>query len=80
LAVANTPERRPSLSPATLLHPHHSPSLRPPSPEATFAMAAEDGLADGGSNAPTPKNPFNFQTQFISSGPVKSVRERLSHL
>lgn len=35
-------------------------------------MATEDGLADGGSSPP--KNPFNFQTQFISTGPVKSVR------
>ncbi|KAJ4306353.1 cation diffusion zinc membrane transporter Zrg17 [Collariella sp. IMI 366227] len=33
-------------------------------------MATEDGLADGGSSPP--KNPFNFQTQFISTGPVKS--------
>jgi hypothetical protein len=78
--VANTPERRPSLSPAALLHPHHSPSLRPPTPESTFAMATEDGLANVGSNGPTAKNPFNFQTQFISAGPVKSVRGYLSLL
>ncbi|KAK3299261.1 cation efflux family-domain-containing protein [Chaetomium fimeti] len=78
--VANTPERRPSLSPAALLHPHHSPSLRPPTPESTFAMATEDGLANVGSNGPTAKNPFNFQTQFISAGPVKSnIGQRRGH-
>lgn len=77
LSAANPPERKHSLSPATLLHPHHSPSLRPPALESTFAMATEGGLVDGGSNGPTPKNPFNFQTQFISSGPVKPVREHL---
>jgi hypothetical protein len=37
-------------------------------------MATEDGLANGDSGAPAGKNPFNFQTQFISTGPVKSVR------
>ncbi|KAH6845429.1 cation efflux family-domain-containing protein [Chaetomium sp. MPI-CAGE-AT-0009] len=78
--VANTPERKPFHSPAALLHPHHSPSLRPPSPESTFAMTADGGLADGGSNGATAKNPFNFQTQFISAGPVKSnIGQRRGH-
>jgi hypothetical protein len=36
-------------------------------------MATEDGLANGDPSSPGPKNPFNFQTQFISAGPVKSV-------
>ncbi|EAQ90632.1 hypothetical protein CHGG_02567 [Chaetomium globosum CBS 148.51] len=80
LSAANPPERKHSLSPATLLHPHHSPSLRPPALESTFAMATEGGLVDGGSNGPTPKNPFNFQTQFISSGPVKpNIGQRRGH-
>ncbi|KAG7288818.1 hypothetical protein NEMBOFW57_005177 [Staphylotrichum longicolle] len=35
-------------------------------------MATDDGLASGDSDAQAPKNPFNFQTQFISTGPVKS--------
>ena len=76
---ASSPERKHFLaassrsSPAAFLHPHHSTSLRPPTPESAFAMATEDGLANGDSSSPAPKNPFNFQTQFISAGPVKSV-------
>jgi hypothetical protein len=63
----------PRRSPAALLHPHHSTSLRPPTPESAFTMSTDDGLANGGQSAPEAKNPFNFQTQFISAGPVKSV-------
>lgn len=37
------------------------------------AMAA-DNLAEIGSQADTPSNPFNFQTQVISTSPIKSVR------
>ena len=77
--VAHSPPRShflaasPRSSPAAFLHPHHSTSLHPPTPDSAFLMATEDGLANGGSDAPAPKNPFNFQTQFISTGPVKSV-------
>lgn len=64
----------PRSSPAAFLHPHHSTSLSPPSHDPVFIMATDDGPANGGADAPAPKNPFNFQTQFISAGPVKSVR------
>lgn len=60
-------------SPAAFLHPHHATSLRPPTPDYSN-MAHEDGLINRASGSPAPKNPFNFQTQFISTGPVKSVR------
>ena len=79
--VAHSPGRNhflaasPRSSPATFLYPRHqSTLLRPPTPDSPFLMATEDGLANGGSDAHAPKNPFNFQTQFISTGPVKSVR------
>ena len=62
----------PRSSPATFLHPEYSTSLRPPTPEYAFPMASENGLANGGGTSPV-KNPFNFQTQFISTAPVKSV-------
>jgi hypothetical protein len=63
-----TPDRRPAF-----LHPGSAGSLRPPSPQSSFlVMASEDG-ANGGA-APALKNPFNFQTQVISTSPVKSVR------
>jgi hypothetical protein len=43
-------------------------------------MATEDEPASGGlSPSPPKKNPFNFQTQFISTGPVKSVRRLLEN-
>ena len=78
--VAHSPSRNhflaasPRSSPATFLYPRHqSTSLRPPTPDSPFPMATEDGLANGGADAHAP-NPFNFQTQFISTGPVKSVR------
>lgn len=55
--------------------------LCPPSPTAapTFAMGADGsdtGDAAGSSPATTAStpNPFNFKTQVISTGPVKSVR------
>jgi hypothetical protein len=66
----------PRSGPAAFLHPQHATSLRPSTPDSAFAMAAtEDGLANGGFSASPPKkNPFNFQTQFISTAPVKSVR------
>ncbi|KAK4137917.1 hypothetical protein BT67DRAFT_415813 [Trichocladium antarcticum] len=70
----------PRSSPAAFLHPQHTASLRPPSPEFAFAMATEDGLANGDSGVPAAKNPFNFQTQFISAGPVKSnIGQRRGH-
>jgi len=51
------------------LHPHSAGagSLRIPT------MASDDGPTDGGAAAPALKNPFNFQTQVISTSPVKSV-------
>lgn len=57
-------DRRPSF-----LHPHSASagSLRIPT------MASDDGTADGDATAPALKNPFNFQTQVISTSPVKSV-------
>lgn len=64
----------PRSNPAAFLHPQHTPSLRPPSPESVFTMASEDGAANGAPSAPPAKNPFNFQTQFISTAPIKSVR------
>jgi len=65
-----TPDRRP-----TLLHPGSASSLRPLTLEHSFSpMAFEDGTANAGVAAPTLKNPFNFQTQVISTSPVKSVR------
>ncbi|KAK4033843.1 cation efflux family-domain-containing protein [Parachaetomium inaequale] len=83
---ASSPERKHFLaassrsSPAAFLHPHHSTSLRPPTPESAFAMATEDGPANGDPSSPAPKNPFNFQTQFISAGPVKSnIGQRRGH-
>ncbi|KAK3901157.1 cation efflux family-domain-containing protein [Staphylotrichum tortipilum] len=70
----------PRSSPATFLHPHHSTSLSPPSPDPVFTMATDDGLTNTGADAPAPKNPFNFQTQFISAGPVKSnIGQRRGH-
>ncbi|KAK4147139.1 cation efflux family-domain-containing protein [Dichotomopilus funicola] len=73
----------PRSAPGAFLHPDHRPaSLRPPSPELLFTMATDDGLANGGtgSNGPAPNNPFNFQTQFISTGPVKSnIGQRRGH-
>ncbi|KAL2160634.1 hypothetical protein VTH06DRAFT_1322 [Thermothelomyces fergusii] len=47
-------------------------------------MATEDGTANTGAPnngaAPPPKNPFNFQTQFISTGPVKpNLGQRRGH-
>lgn len=82
--VANSPDRNrdrshflaasPQSTPADFLRPRHSASLRPPTPDSVLIMATDDGLASGDSDAQAPKNPFNFQTQFISTGPVKSVR------
>ncbi|SPQ21894.1 611bb050-2d2e-4a22-ad9b-d0a8d01531fe [Thermothielavioides terrestris] len=68
------------LSTPAFLHPHHATSPRPPTPERTPAMATEDRLASGGVSASPPKNPFNFQTQFISTAPVKSsIGQRRGH-
>ncbi len=64
----------PRSSPATFLHPHHTTSLCPPSPGSSSAMATEDSLAHGAPAAPAARNPFNFQTQVISTSPVKPVR------
>lgn len=70
--------RSTTFSSDTFLHPDHAnlSLLRSPSPDPSpFAMATQDGSASPTTaefNAP-PKNPFNFQTQVISSGPVKSV-------
>ncbi|GAB1314128.1 cation diffusion zinc membrane transporter Zrg17 [Madurella fahalii] len=66
-------------SPAAFLHPHRAASLRPPTPEYSN-MAHDDGVGNAGSGSPAPKNPFNFQTQFISTGPVKSnIGQRRGH-
>ncbi|KAK4250224.1 cation efflux family-domain-containing protein [Corynascus novoguineensis] len=59
----------PRSSPAAFLHPDHSTSPRLRSSDPAFTMSTDDGPESGGSPA---KNPFNFQTQFISTGPVKS--------
>ncbi|KAK4103887.1 hypothetical protein N658DRAFT_493355 [Parathielavia hyrcaniae] len=67
-------------APAAFLHPHHSVSLHPPSRDSSFAMATEDAPTNGALGASPPKNPFNFQTQFISAGPVKSnIGQRRGH-
>lgn len=45
-------------------------------------VASEDGLTIGnvGSDAPAAKNPFNFQTQIYSAGPIKSnIGQRRGH-
>ncbi|KAH7633284.1 cation efflux family-domain-containing protein [Sordaria sp. MPI-SDFR-AT-0083] len=77
--------RSTTFSSDTFLHPDHAnlSLLRSPSPDPSpFAMATQDGSASpttGEFNAP-PKNPFNFQTQVISSGPVKSnIGQRRGH-
>ncbi|KAK0614295.1 cation efflux family-domain-containing protein [Immersiella caudata] len=69
-----TPDRPPAF-----LHPGSAGSLLLPSPQSSFlAMANEDG-ANGGA-APALKNPFNFQTQVISTSPVKSnIGQRRGH-
>ncbi|KAK0735634.1 cation efflux family-domain-containing protein [Apiosordaria backusii] len=73
----------PRSSPAAFLDPysHHQTSLRPPTPDHLFnSMSSEGGLAANGGDAPALKNPFNFQTQIISSGPVKSnIGQRRGH-
>ncbi|KAL2133286.1 hypothetical protein VTI74DRAFT_2587 [Chaetomium olivicolor] len=81
-ATTTAPGPKPRLAasprsrPATFLHPDDA-SLRSPA-SASFSMAIEDGLANGGSSPP--KNPFNFQTQFISTAPVKSnIGQRRGH-
>lgn len=63
-----TPDRKPSF-----LHPESANTLRPPTPQSSSPiMSSDDGPA--GPAAPALKNPFNFQTQIISTSPVKSVR------
>jgi hypothetical protein len=65
----------------SLLHPHsYSPGLRPPAPTFKYSMPDEsshDGefpsQAAAAAGAPVAASPFNFQTQFISTTPVKSV-------
>ncbi|KAK4195950.1 cation efflux family-domain-containing protein, partial [Triangularia verruculosa] len=73
----------PRSSPAAFLDPHYSSrtSLRPPTPDHLFnSMSSEGGLAPNGGDAPALRNPFNFQTQVISSGPVKSnIGQRRGH-
>ncbi|KAK3378357.1 cation efflux family-domain-containing protein [Podospora didyma] len=69
----------PQSGPAPFLHPHHAHSLRPRTPESAFTMS-ENGLANGSSLAPAAKNPFNFQTEFITTSPVKSnIGQRRGH-
>jgi hypothetical protein len=52
-----------------------SPSLQPPSPGIYSPYRSNMGADDYGREAtpPPPANPFNFQTQIISTSPVKSV-------
>ncbi|KAL2266357.1 hypothetical protein VTJ83DRAFT_5709 [Remersonia thermophila] len=67
---------------ADFLHPHRSTTLRPPTTASASIMASEDGVADAGgsSGSPAPKNPFNFQTQYISTAPVKpTLGQRRGH-
>lgn len=76
---AATPQLEPN-SHAAFLHPNHASSLRPPTPELSPSMASDDGQAHGGASAPALKNPFNFQTQVISTSPVKSnIGQRRGH-
>ncbi|KAJ9134605.1 Cation efflux family protein family [Pleurostoma richardsiae] len=71
------PNRTPRRTPSPYLQPEGSAFLRPPS------MASDDGGAEvpvTSSAAPTAANPFNFQTQFISTSPVKSnIGQRRGH-
>ncbi|KAL1842685.1 hypothetical protein VTJ49DRAFT_4464 [Mycothermus thermophilus] len=72
----------PRSSPADFLHPHRSTTLRPPSTASAPVMASDDGLANGGGapSSTAPKNPFNFQTQFISTAPIKpNLGQRRGH-
>lgn len=63
----------------SLLHPHsYSPGLRPPT---RYSMSDESSHDDDfPSQAPSGAGPFNFQTQFISTTPVKSnIGQRRGH-
>ena len=60
-----------SSSTAAFLHPDSASTLRPPSPQSPTFFTMEH--ADHGSAGPALKNPFNFQTQVISTSPVKPV-------
>jgi hypothetical protein len=68
--------RRASASTSSFLHPDTTAYLKPRTPGAVAAAAA---MADA--NAPADgvdadaDGPFNFQTQFMSTTPVKSVRD-----
>ena len=54
---------------SAFLHPDSQSFLRPPS------MSFDDAPgADGAAPAPAAASPFNFQTQYITTSPVKSVR------
>lgn len=58
-------------APSNLLIP--SPAAASSSSLSLPTMGGEDDKADSAAS-PGFKNPFNFQTQVISTGPVKSVR------
>ncbi|KAK2074113.1 hypothetical protein P8C59_008344 [Phyllachora maydis] len=56
--------------------------LRPTRPSFAFAMAPDDAVSDGGLPSPALGNPFQFETQVISSsaGPVKpNIGQRRGH-
>ena len=62
----------PDLKPASFLRPESASLLSPLS--ASFPpMAYEDGPGPAPAGVGALKNPFNFQTQVISTSPVKSV-------
>ncbi|KAM7193796.1 Cation efflux family domain containing protein [Rhypophila sp. PSN 637] len=68
------------------LHPHSRQNslLRPPGHEVTYTdlnMSSEDGGGTQGAvSSSPPKNPFNFQTQFMDAAPVKSnIGQRRGH-
>ncbi|KAK1754722.1 cation efflux family-domain-containing protein [Echria macrotheca] len=67
----------PDNPPSAFLSPLSAGSLRASSLSAI--MAADDGAVDG-PGVPAVKNPFNFQTQTISTSPVKSnIGQRRGH-
>ncbi|KAK4226236.1 cation efflux family-domain-containing protein [Podospora fimiseda] len=75
----------PRSSPAAFLHPDHTTTTTTITARTEkYKMQSENGLVNdhgsGTTNASVPKNPFNFQTQVYSAGPVKSnIGQRRGH-
>lgn len=76
IEVPNRDHDRDSSAPprSPLLLRPQSQGYRPSTPTLTFSMASDDATTEGATSASTP-SPFNFQTQFISTSPVKSVSQ-----